>query len=320
MQLNETDYTLLSYLYHSYNEPISKISKETGLTRDQVRYKMEKYSSEGLILKYYPVFDYSKLGYKTLVSFFLKFETNSMSEKFMKKIRKNKNCISFVEIYSKYDLGIDCIFKDEEELNKFIEELFEDKECILREYVLIKSQFTEVYPLKIIEQKKKESYQISGFEDKEIKLDKLDLKILKILSDNGRERLIDIATKCGISSEAALYRVRRLKKEKVILGNRILFNKTLLGYHSSLILINFNRFSKENKEKVLRIARNSKYTSTLSFNLNKPHCLIQILHKDEEELRQTTEGIRKTFEDEPIDLEILPTGEERNELNTLPFL
>ena len=320
MQLNELDYKLLSYLYHSSNEPISKISKETKLTRDQVRYKMEKYVKEGLILKYYPVFDYSKLGYKTLSSFFLKFETNSMTEKFVKKMKKHKNIISFVEIFSKFDLGIDCIFKDEEELNGFIEELFEDKECILKEYVLIKSQFTEVYPLKIFEHKNKENYQISGNEEEKIKLDKLDLKILKILSENGRERLIDIATKCKTSSEAALYRIRRLKKEKVILGNRILFNKSLLGYFSSLILLNFNRFSKENKDKILRLARNSKSASTLSFNLNKPYCIIQVLHKNEEELRKTIERIKKVFENEQIELEILPTGEEKSELNTLPFL
>lgn len=319
MELNELDYKLLSYLYHSYNDPISKIAKETKLTREQVRYKMRKYSKENLITKYFPILNYSKMDYNTLTSFFLKFETNSMTEKFIKRMKNHKNCISFVEIYSKYDLVIDYVFKDEKELNEFIEELFEDKECILRDYVLVKSQFTEAYPLKIFEYKNKETYHITGNE-KKIKLDKLDLRILKILSENGRERLIDIATKCDTSSEAILYRIRRLKKEKVILGNRILFNKKLLGYHSSLVLLNFSRFSKENKEKILRLARNSKSTSTLSFNLNKPHCLIQILHKDEEELRQTIEQVKKTFEDEPIELEILPTGEEKGQANTLPFL
>ena len=91
----------------------------------------------------------------------------------------------------------------------------------ITDYVLIKPQFAELYPLKFFNYSGKENYLLSLESKKQIKLDNIDLKILKILSENGRARLIDIANKLKISSELALYRLKRLKSEKIILGNRI---------------------------------------------------------------------------------------------------
>ena len=44
MNLKETDYKLLSYLYHSYNEPLSKIAKEQlgAAHRWQYLYELNK--------------------------------------------------------------------------------------------------------------------------------------------------------------------------------------------------------------------------------------------------------------------------------------
>ena len=120
MNLKEIDYRLLSYLYHSYNEPLSKIAKATKLSRDQVEYRINKYIKEGLIRYFIPLFDWSKLGYDTLAILLLKFEKSKMAEEFSKVLKENKNCMSYGKVYGEYDLFLNCIFKDEKELNEFI--------------------------------------------------------------------------------------------------------------------------------------------------------------------------------------------------------
>jgi DNA-binding Lrp family transcriptional regulator len=146
------------------------------------------------------------------------------------------------------------------------------------------------------------------------------LEILKILSENGRTRLIDIAIKSKISSELTLYRLKKLKSKKIILGNRIQFNMSLLGYFFTLILINFRNFSEKNKEKIRSFVKSSKNTNSLIFNLQKPNCIIQIFHKGVEEVRENIEKIKSMFNEDSIEINVLQIGEDEEKIRPLPFL
>jgi len=320
MKLKETDFKLLCYLYHHYREPFSKIAKAIGLTRPQVEYKINKYMGEGIIRKFFPVFNWKKLGYSCIIILLLKFEKPKMAEEFSKNLNKSRNCMSYGKVYGKYEVYMNCIFKDEQELNNFISKLFENKENFITDYLLINPQFIELYPLKIFEYSNSENYPLISNESRQVKLDKTDMNILKILSKNGREKLINIAIKANISSELALYRLKRLKSEGIILGNRIQFDMAKLGYFFSLILINFRNFSKSNKEKIEAFVKKSKNINSLIFNLQKPNCILQIFHKEEKEVRVKVDEIKKLFNEESIDIEILPLGEEEVEIRPLPFL
>lgn len=319
MKLTPTDYKLLSYLYHDYDEPLSKIAKATKLSIDQVNYRIKKYLKDGLIRKFVSVFDWSKLGYGTFAVLMLKFEKPKMAEDFSKKLSKDINCMSYGKIYGKYDLFLDCIFRDEKELDEYISKLFENEDYYIINYLVIKPQFAELYPLKFFNYNK-EDYLLSPENKKEIKLDKIDLKILKVLSENGRTRLIDIAAKTGISSELALYRLKKLKKEKVIFGNRIQFDMSKLGYFFTAIILNFRNFSEKNKSKIKSFARNSKNVNSLIFNLHKPNCMIQLFHKHENEVRDCVKEIRNMFSEDSIEINILAVGEDEEKVRPLPFL
>ena len=320
MNLKETDYKLLSYLYHNYNEPLSKVARATKLSRDQVEYRINKYLKEGLIRKFCPIFNWKKLGYDILATLLLKFEKPKMVEDFSKNLITDQNCISYGKVYGKYDLYLNCIFKDEKEINYFISTLFENENNFVTDYIIIRPQFVELYPLKWFNHNK-EDYLIYSPEDKkEIKLDKTNLKILKILSEDGRTRLIDIAIKSSISSELALYRLKKLKKEKVILGNRIQFDMSKLGYFFTLILIDFRNFSEKNKDKIKSFVKSSKSINSLIFNLHKPNCIIQIFHKEEEEIRECIEKIKTLFKEDSIEINVLQIGEDEEKIRPLPFL
>lgn len=320
MNLKETDYKLLNYLYHNYDEPLSKIAKAVKLSRDQVEYRINKYLKDGLIKKFFPLFDWGALGYNLLVILLLKFESPKVAEGFMKNLDKSKNCITYGKIYGKFDIALECVFKNENEMNKFISELFEDRINYIKNYIIINPQFVELYPLKFFDDFDKESYILSDKTSKEIKLDKIDLKILKILSEDGRARLIDIAIKSGISSELALYRLKRLKKERILLGNRIQFNMSVLGYFYTMIWVNFRHFSEANKEKLKSFAKSSKNVNSLIFNLQKPSCIIKLFHKDESEVRAIVDQVKELFYEDSIELEIIPVGEDEQVIRPLPFL
>ena len=64
------------------------------------------------------------------------------------------------------------------------------------------------------------------------KIDKLDRKILNILSQNARIPFKDVATECGVSRAAIHQRVQRLIEDGVILGSGFEVNPKSLEYHT----------------------------------------------------------------------------------------
>lgn len=62
------------------------------------------------------------------------------------------------------------------------------------------------------------------------KIDKLDRKILSILSKNARIPFKDVATECGVSRAAIHQRVQRLIEDGIITGSGFDVNPKSLGY------------------------------------------------------------------------------------------
>lgn len=62
------------------------------------------------------------------------------------------------------------------------------------------------------------------------KIDKLDRKILSILSKNARIAFKDVAEQCGVSRAAIHQRVERLKEDGVITGSGFSINPKSIGY------------------------------------------------------------------------------------------
>lgn len=88
------------------------------------------------------------------------------------------------------------------------------------------------------------------------KIDKLDKKILSILSLNARMPFKDVAAECGVSRAAIHQRVQKLIEDGVITGSGFDVNPKSLGYHTcTYVGITLERGSmyKSVVEKVIQI-------------------------------------------------------------------
>lgn len=61
-------------------------------------------------------------------------------------------------------------------------------------------------------------------------LDRLDIRILKMLSNNGRKAYLEIARECNVSGAAIHQRIAKLNATGVLTGVETLFNTEILGY------------------------------------------------------------------------------------------
>jgi Lrp/AsnC family transcriptional regulator for asnA, asnC and gidA len=64
------------------------------------------------------------------------------------------------------------------------------------------------------------------------KIDKLDRKILEIISQNARIPFKDVAEACGVSRAAIHQRVQKMIELKVIVGSGYFVNPKVLGYNT----------------------------------------------------------------------------------------
>ena len=321
MNPKSSDIKLLNYLYHNGTEPATKVAKSTKLSREQVEYKIKKYFSEGIVKQFFTLFNYPLLGYTSSVSLLLKIKSSKTKE-FSEKLKEDKNCLSKGEIIGDFDFFMDMVFKDEKEMNNYISNLFQENKDCLVDCLVLKSFFIEYYPLRFLSKQtgKKNVYSVDQQEifKERYSIDEKDKIILKMMSQDARVKIVDIAEKIKLTPEAVLYRLRKLERDRIILGSRMFFDANKLGYYLADVLLEIKPFSSSIQEKIKKFARGNNKINHVFFLFNQPNCLMQIIFRSQKELQDAIKEIKNIFQDEFIKIKILfPKPEDK--INTLPF-
>ncbi|MBR9702128.1 Lrp/AsnC family transcriptional regulator [Candidatus Pacearchaeota archaeon] len=319
IKLDKVDKKLISYLYHHYREPLTKIAKACKISRDQVEYRLKKYEQQGLIRKYLTIFNYDLLGYREFTVVWLKLKASNERKIIIKKQLENmKNVVSVGDALANYDLFMNFVFKDKREFESEFNSFLEKNKQFISDYSVFITTSIELFPLKELGiSKEEETYQITN-PSKPINLDKKDLSILKALEKNGRARIIDIARETGLSSELIIYKLKQFYKNKIILGTRILFDMEKLGFYFGLLRIKLRNSNEPLRKKIREFCRNHKHVNALAFGIADYSCGIQIFYKKESEFREAIRDITNNFENEIEDSQIILI-ENEGRVRTLSF-
>lgn len=122
--VDATDTKLLSALYRNARETTVNLSKLVGLTPDAVQHRMKRLIERGFILGYTAWFDAKKLGfnyYKILIGF--RNATKDKEEEFRKFCLENDNVIFLNKTIGSWDMEVDIIVRNNEELHEFMREI-----------------------------------------------------------------------------------------------------------------------------------------------------------------------------------------------------
>jgi DNA-binding Lrp family transcriptional regulator len=212
------------------------------------------------------------------------------------------------------------LFKDEKERNEYLANMLQTNNEYIADYLILNPYFGELYPIKFLGSNMGNDYILTEYGHKTVELDEKDRGILKALAKDARAKVINIAKEVKISAELVVYRLRRLNKEGVLLGSRIQFDMDKLGYFYATLLINIKNFSLKNQNKLKTFAKNAPHVTAIAFMINKPNSFMSLFYKNESELRKTIEELKKLFNEDSVEIDILPIKSEEEGINTLPFL
>ncbi len=297
IKLDLKDKKILYELDLNSKQSFNEIAKKVGLSKDSIIYRIKNLQKTGIIKQFQTLVNFGKLGF-TSFRLYLKFQntTSSKEKEIIEFLKKQKDIVWIVSIEGEYDLGILILTKNLKEMNILWEELLQKyRNFIDRKWLTI---FTKIkyYPRTyILENKQNKQEQIIITEPQNIKVDKTDLKILKLLTPNSRIPILEIAEKLKITPKTVTSRIKQLEDKKIIVGYRTMFDLEKLGYQYFKVHFTLHNMTNQKEERFRNYIKRHPNIIYDNEVLGGDDIEIDIQVKSLPHLREILEDIKKQF-------------------------
>jgi len=261
MKLDLKDRKLLYELDNNSRQSYSKIGKKIGVSPEVVNYRIKRLEKEEIITQYQLIVNLSTLN---IMQFKICLSFQHLKSEQLDKIIEDLKSISAVKWIVSCKGNWDLILSLETES---IEEIDKLKDNILTRFrthinkkalsILVEAQtYNRNY---LIEDKSLVTgSRIIMKKDKIVKIDNLDIKILKKVAENARKSIVEIASELKQSVRVINYRIKQLEKNKIILGYKIAINYEKLGIQFFKTFIYLDNPQTERKQSLVRYLEQNK--------------------------------------------------------------
>jgi len=233
LKIDKKDKKILYQLDVNSRQSLSAIGKKVGLPKNVVAYRINKLKEKNIINNFYTIIDASKLGYTSFrIYLTYQYTDPNLEEEILKYFIKNKQTYWIGSIEGKYDLGMHIWVKEPTEFSNFWEKTLRkyrsyfDKQVITLDFKLLHCRYSYLINEKNTDRK----IEITGGEKKVEGIDEIDFEILKVIAENARTPITEIAQKTDTTSTVVNYRIKKLEKLNIIQGYRTSINYSILGY------------------------------------------------------------------------------------------
>jgi len=239
----------------------SVIAKKVGLSKQVVGYRIKQLEKKKIIRKIYGIYDLEKLGYSGHKVFFQMQNLDKESEqKIIKYFNSHKNIVWFGIYEGRFDFVISLFEKNKVSFDKTLSKIVSDLSDHIADFEI--TEYTGVLALKkkyLHNKKSTDKFSYFGGHSEKIKLDETDKEILKLLVNNPRSPSLKIAEKLKLSVDTVINRIRKLKKQEIIQGSRVMLNKNKLKISEFKILLKLKNYDEKTHEKLISFCKSNKF-------------------------------------------------------------
>lgn len=289
--LDEKDKKILYYLDLNPTVSFKKLSRLVGVNRNTLEYRVSRLFDKKILLNYFPVINGLNLGV-TYFKYFLKIRRKPAGFS-LSLLFREPEIVWVAETEGNWDLtvgfkihssgrGLDILDK--------VNRLFEIEKKLL--LVINKAHFFNERWLSDEKEYKESVVEYT----KETKAGETDQKILQLLYDNARMRIVEIAQKTNLSPETVGKRIKNLEKSKIILGYKTRINYEALGFEYFHILVSLKE--QKAREKVLAFLKNQPNCLTILEFYGSYDIQAEIIAQKYSEVRLLIEQLKEKFVDQ----------------------
>lgn len=322
-QMDIKDKKILYTLTLNARFSINTLSKITGLSRDIVKYRLDRLEKEGIIAYYVTHTNIWKMGYQAYVVLLkLRSTDKETNDKLLNYLINNKYITWINKVHGSLDLIIafTCETKDEIilEINKFLKDF---KEIIVkydilesirekftgRKYILPKEDRDEVEKRLSTTNDRGSFYNIitKHAKDNYLKIDEKDKEIMTVLEKRCRISLKELAHKCNLPISTTYNRLKKLTENKYIFN----FYPYIAPFKYALIynwcLLQANITDKHTEAKFTRFMNEHENIEYWFKTLGRWNWLIGLTVKDAGHLQQIIDDFIQVLGKDFVNFEVL---------------
>ncbi len=253
-KLTNFELRILNELEEDGRQPLSQIAKKLKTSQQRISYIIKSLSKRNILYGFYTIINFTLLGY---TSYRTMIRLTNITEKKHKKIvsylTKHPNVLWLVECGGRWDLIVNFMAKNIIQYDNFMRDLRNKFLKQIQNYEVLTTieviYFGRDYFTKKLRKVKKLPY--FGREVRFVKVDKTDLNILNLISENGRINSVEIAKKINISSNTVILRIKNMKNRGLIQGFKPLIHLENTPYSAYKALIKFQNITRAKEKEII---------------------------------------------------------------------
>ena len=256
--MDKKDKKILYELDKNARSSYSQIAKATNISQETVRYRINSLLKEGIIQKFLTIININKLG---IFHYQIMLKLQNVDEEKKNKIIEflvNSSKVAWIgNLEGDYDIAFISYVKNQIELQSLIEELYNKFIRNIMKKTVSVNLYVEFFSRDYLIDKKRTEMKRIPYKsyEKSVSLNKTDALICSYLGKDARLSSVELAGKMDISPDAVLQRLKKLKKEDIILAYNLVLNQEKINQLHYKVLLYLNNLSEEKEQKLLSFFR-----------------------------------------------------------------
>ena len=296
LEIDRKDRELLFHLSLNARASLVELSKKTKLSKEVIHYRLKNLEKKGVIEGYYAVINTYKMG-KAFYRVYMKtINMNTITEKrFIEFLSGHPQVSWIVEVDGDLDFLYVVWARNISEFDEAYNEI-NDK---FGKYIEQKffSVMTSVYyfKYKYLVGREDGTYKLTGGKITYPELSDVDLKLITLLSNQGRLPLIEMAKKLKMPAKAIQRKMKQFTKDGIITCYTLKINHKALGYSQRKVMLNLNDTSQQSLRKLITFLTYHPLTIYITIAIGQYDLEFEMMEKTHEEFHSLLKELKNKF-------------------------
>jgi Lrp/AsnC family leucine-responsive transcriptional regulator len=305
IELDSTDKKILYLMEYNPRITLKGLAKKCRLSKDTIKYRLNRLEKQEIILGYTCYIDYKKLGHQSYKLYFKLNGTLQQKNQLKEFLRKQKNVFAIFESVGNWNIAISIFAKNHYEFNKIENDILENFGSIITNRRFCTMIDAQIYQKDFFNENRNFIEPLPLWGEGENKtLDKTDKHLVKLLHANSRIQLIDIADSLKLSIDAIKNRINRLKQNKIIIIYKTKINYEKLGFDQYKLFIFPKVYSDKIETEIINFLKNTKNCINVIRIIGSWKIEAEFFAEKSQEIESIIYDLNEKFKDNILDLEL----------------